>query len=1352
MRSEITFPADSELTKEQRGIVAFGKMIGCPVIFFDGDSRLNGFHSKGKTFLNRKAGMSLERTFWHETFHWLVNNNSTLAKDMASYVKGKEAFSAKDLDAYRQEVGQPRLSDDAVIEEMMSDAMVDVKRRVEFMRDLGREDMNLAQRFIAWIRDRMNDFSDLLHKPLYGLTTVQRNAMVQSFARMASSMVDADGQKIFRVSSQTNEIQLASGKPLTDVKYSVDRSTNEGDNGSKKDALTDEMKDRVFRDVVFRMNKRIGYMQKNGRSKQSIDTELAEESSRSREVALKNFQTYYNQFASPKVNKRNLVERIRRQKISNQDIVEKDFAELKSLVKEMLDYAGFIYSESSINARGSRKSAIGLHSWREAEQSNAEHGGSYGTEKTENGVSEKHSDNQGAFSVDETKNSVSDIKKQDDAIGTRALKKIASKIFKGRDDIKVAANDDTETHIGIVADTIVSPSRIAEKVPGFKQFYQWADNAMNRMTKLRSAYNRKLDAALKIVNKKERADLFQLLWDGDGEGKEYTHDEIIADGHSENVAESYKQIRRLITKAYIMLNDARRQVKTKTERMSSKKLEELRKNKFAEVLKVEEDEDGSQVVTWRESGNWEKDYLISATELALFEKDDAMQVLSKKTSGQQDENGNVLYDVHVRETIPNLNKRKGYIPHFFHDYMIRLEGKDSDGNKVHRVIGSAHNISEAYKKVDEWLESNASKVTADELEDIKSRIVISPKVFDFTKLGMDENKNAAVMGDRDFQKMLGRIAKKNDISFQEAKEMVKGSAKQKNKHRFYGNFMKRTGAKGYEEDMDWVLRHFFNSSSRYAAMESLFKPQAMALFERLYGRFDAEYRKLPKYVKDYINDINGVPSALEDTINDSLNNRFLWRHLAVSHYGDRAALQFSSSIANKITIAALGFFNVSSALINFTQLANAAAYIGDPKVLYKGLQLGAKGYGQEDKKYREWRKNNPNLDIKHYSRGKQYLESRKNLRVLVETGVLNDIGLDSGSGYGQFSAGKWMNRSMFLFKTAEGVIRRGTVLAAYEAGIKRGMNHKQAIDFAKEVNRKSNFDYGVQDAPNVFRRGSIVSQLMLQFKKYSIKELEVMRDMLPLFSNKTSAKQKAIFWGSYFLLGGLFQIPFGDWIDDVLALLMGSSPKSKIKSSIMQWCGNDPMKKAIGKVAMYGIASMAGVDVSSRVGVADIMPQSAIDALGPAASKVAQTISNLRGGNYSAALRSYSPGLANIYMAASGKSIGSRGRTNATYDDNYSRLLRLAGFRSTEEAIDMDIQEALYNQRKETKDDKQKAIDAYLNDESSENLKRVKALGITPETVKKERERKKLDRLGRTKAGMSKEELKNNQFRFDFAK
>jgi hypothetical protein len=132
------------------------------------------------------------------------------------------------------------------------------------------------------------------------------------------------------------------------------------------------MKDRVFRDVISRMNKRIDYMKNNGRSKQSIDTELAEESSRSREVALKNFQTYYNQFASPKVNKRNLVERIRGQRVANQDIVEKDFAKLKSLVKEMLDYAGFIYKEASLDKRRNRADVVGLHFWQEAERSNAD--------------------------------------------------------------------------------------------------------------------------------------------------------------------------------------------------------------------------------------------------------------------------------------------------------------------------------------------------------------------------------------------------------------------------------------------------------------------------------------------------------------------------------------------------------------------------------------------------------------------------------------------------------------------------------------------------------------------------------------------------------------------------------------------------------------------------------------------------------------------------------------------------------------------------------------------------------------------------------------------------------------------
>lgn len=116
--------------------------------------------------------------------------------------------------------------------------------------------------------------------------------------------------------------------------------------------------------------------------------------------------------------------------------------------------------------------------------------------------------------------------------------------------------------------------------------------------------------------------------------------------------------------------------------------------------------------------------------------------------------------------------------------------------------------------------------------------------------------------------MIQNIAEKQDMTLDEAKELLKGSAKQKGRHRFFGNFLQRKGAKGYEQDMEWVLRHYFNSASRYVAMETEFKPKAISLFERLYGRYDNEYSGLPHYIKEYIADINGNPSTLEKQLNE----------------------------------------------------------------------------------------------------------------------------------------------------------------------------------------------------------------------------------------------------------------------------------------------------------------------------------------------------------------------------------------------------------------------------------------------------------------------------------------------------
>lgn len=81
-----------------------------------------------------------------------------------------------------------------------------------------------------------------------------------------------------------------------------------------------------------------------------------------------------------------------------------------------------------------------------------------------------------------------------------------------------------------------------------------------------------------------------------------------------------------------------------------------------------------------------------------------------------------------------------------------------------------------------------------------------------------------------------------------------------------------------------------------------------------------------------------------------------------------------------------------------------------------------------------------------------------------------------------------------------------------------------------------------------------------------------------------------------------------------------------------------------------------------------------------------------------------------------------------------------------------DISRINYNERDEKTKLEQRAIDDYIEDESPENLKRLKELKIKPDRVKKERQKKKLDRLQRLEQNMTKAERKRNKYLLDFAK
>lgn len=900
------------------------------------------------------------------------------------------------------------------------------------------------------------------------------------------------------------------------------------------------------------------------------------------------------------------------------------------------------------------------------------------------------------------------IREQDQKISNEAKKRFMNHI-------EVARKQADENAIGVHRTLLQSPSRIAEKKKYFKPFFKMADDAMNLLTKLRADYQRHLDSALDL-SKKDKASLQELLWSGDMEGKEYTREELREQGYNEQVIDSYWKIRNLFRKAYNQLNETRKQAKTKTGHFAGRKLNELRHNKFVEILRETEQDDGSTLVSYKEYGNWQAHYLVNEDELKLLENDDNIQILEKVPTKEGPMDGQKHWKIITREGVPDIHDRKGYVPHFFHEYMVRFV--DSRGKAT--VVSSGRTIREATKNAIKWQAKNEKMLKKRNEEDWK--ITIAPKVFDFGEIGLDESQYATTVGDKDFYQMEKKIADKHSMTLHEAKEMLDGMVKKKGRHRFFGNFLRRTGADGYEQEIEWVLRHYFNSTSRYVAMESKFKPQAISLFERLFGRFDNEYHGLPDYIKKYINDINGNPSTLEKQLNDLLNAIPAIGKWVNARFGDRAAVSLANSITNKISIAKLGFLNVSSAMLNILQIANAAAYTGNISTLWKSLLKGA------HRKY-----------------------SLHDLKILRETNVLNDIGLDSGAGYGKFSAGKWANRGMILFKESEGIVRRGVTLAAYETARKRGRSHEEAIRYAKDVNRKSNFDYGVHDAPGIFRRGSIFSQIFLQFKKYPIKQLEAMKDFLPFFGKGTTKKQKAIFWGTYFAMAGLFQIPFANILGLLIMGITGDDPEKEAKKSLIELAENYPSLKPLAKIGMYGIGTFANIDITSRVGIGDAVPDDLQSLSGPAASTLFNVAkSAYSGDNWTKQVRNVSPGLGNLLMAAQGNSVGKRGRVNQEYTTPYQRLLRGMGFQSTDESDSYLIQSILSSEKKKASSKKQQLIDEYIANPTGENARKLKNAGIKPSTVKAEQKKKKLDTKGRTESTMNKNDKKQYQYLLDW--
>jgi len=631
--------------------------------------------------------------------------------------------------------------------------------------------------------------------------------------------------------------------------------------------------------------------------------------------------------------------------------------------------------------------------------------------------------------------------------------------------------------------------------------------------------------------------------------------------------------------------------------------------------------------------------------------------------------------------------RQGYIPHFFHNYFIIVDDE---------IIGSAKTLREAV---------NMSNPLARE----GRKITIRPKQFEYP----GEAAQAAVLGDRTYFKFKGEVEKQFDLTADEAQQLLEGVARLKGRSRFVGNFMQRKGVKGWETNLDWVNRHYFNMMSRYAALDR-FKAGSISRFERQFGAFDKEHKGIAGYIKKYINDINGNPTEAEEVINNALAkvpalSQFLGKYL-----GDRPALQLASATTKAVAIAKLGLYNVSSALINGTQLINAYAKLGE-KWTAEGLRRAAMVGGK---------------NLARKAAGQDIGGASKDIGLLKQMGLDVAMGIESGAGYSRAGMGSFFNASTVMFHKTDIFLRRATGLGAYYKGVSRGMSHKQAIAYAKKLIDQTQFDYSIADTPAFIRRSGPVGQVLFQFKKFPVKQLE--------FMTRLKGAEKPRFWIPFVLLAGYYGLPGVEPLKNTVKAMFDIDIELETKKYLMEWAGDVPEKKAIAKTIMYGILSNIGpgVDVSRRVGGGDFIPGELRDLSGPTVSTVVSTAQLAAKREWIEALRAISPSPGNLTLAlkADGEITDpwNRGRLKIKLTPA-ERAVKGVGFSPVRESIERDLTSIVGYSESRTRDEETRAIDAFIdavnsNDDAKITAAAVKLseLRITPERIRNEMRNKLL--------------------------
>lgn len=579
--------------------------------------------------------------------------------------------------------------------------------------------------------------------------------------------------------------------------------------------------------------------------------------------------------------------------------------------------------------------------------------------------------------------------------------------------------------------------------------------------------------------------------------------------------------------------------------------------------------------------------------------------------------------------------------------------------------------------------------------------------------------------------------KKDDVISQDELNNIINSANMK--QQFNPFFQKRSGASGYSQNVaDSVYRYLITSGNFIS--KAKFYAEATAYYTSKYHKDIREEATTneQKFLKTYI-EANHRPAsvtALDRMINDYMNllaekDPTGIGSLLRRRYGQNLYTGLAKDTLSLQNLLKLGLFRPASLAVQAFQVLNSNAklggnkYIGMSKYFRTGLKE-ATGSKYDEK----WKELYDYVGINGKS-------------VAIDSEILGrPTGVfDKKILFGK-SAKDLADKSMWFFNVGDKWARKATAIGGYLKAMddfkalthdekkmmlneaitswqtkkeRARQNHypfkdpkptmasvrkEYVFNKAKDLVTETNFNYSVTDSPLAMTEAGVTGKLLLQFKKYPLFTLNFM-----LHNTK---EENIRFLVPMFIMAGALGMPCANLVDDIFDKTTGHSPVMALKKGMINWAGGSSAKRALVNVALYGAPSMAGINLSSNIGLGDAIQFD----LGPTVS----TVSNIAKGN--GILRSLAPRLGYIEEAMTGKKENKYGQITAKYTP-YDQLLKVFGFRTMAETNSSDATRVMKLATQKYNECKSQAKKEYIKNPDTDNYEALKIYGMSDGDIAK---------------------------------